>query len=196
MNRQKTAYLQGQDSKFETKTDFTSMHETLDYLTSVISSMTNGLMTVSTDYKITSFNPAISHLLDLGDLDLKGKNIRNIMPDEIAKLLDKLKKFPNRIFSSELRMVDNRIVKISVNAIQNKKHKGSIVMVRDITEEKQVDRMKTDFISVVSHELRTPLTSVLGFAKMIKKKFNKVLSPLLIKEQDRKVQKNHKTDKR
>jgi len=36
---------------------------------------------------------------------------------------------------------------------------------------KDVDKMKTDFLSTVSHELRTPLTSIIGFAEMVKRKF-------------------------
>lgn len=51
--------------------------------------------------------------------------------------------------------------------------------------------MKTDFISTVSHELRTPLTSVLGFAKIIKKKLDETIFPLLSTD-DKKVQRNIK----
>lgn len=39
--------------------------------------------------------------------------------------------------------------------------------------------MKSDFLSTVSHELRTPLTSVLGFAKIVKKKMEEVIIPNL-----------------
>ncbi len=39
---------------------------------------------------------------------------------------------------------------------------GSVVVFRDVTERQQVDRMKSEFVSVVSHELRTPLTSIRG----------------------------------
>ncbi len=39
---------------------------------------------------------------------------------------------------------------------------GSVVVFRDVTERRAVDRMKDEFISVVSHELRTPLTSIRG----------------------------------
>lgn len=47
---------------------------------------------------------------------------------------------------------------------------------------KELDQLKTDFLSTVSHELRTPLTSVLGFAKIIKKRLDKVLLPQLMEE--------------
>jgi PAS domain S-box-containing protein len=55
----------------------------------------------------------------------------------------------------------------------------SVWIYQDITKEKEVDMMKTDFISTVSHELRTPLTSILGFANIISRKFKDVIYPLL-----------------
>jgi signal transduction histidine kinase/CheY-like chemotaxis protein len=62
---------------------------------------------------------------------------------------------------------------------------------KDYHELKKLDEMKSSFLSTVSHELRTPLTSVLGFAKIIKNKFENVLFPL-IKTDDHKVQKTIK----
>ncbi len=44
---------------------------------------------------------------------------------------------------------------------------GRIVAFRDVTRERDVDRLKTEFITLVSHELRTPLTSVKGFSDLI-----------------------------
>ncbi len=44
---------------------------------------------------------------------------------------------------------------------------GRIVALRDITRERELDKMKTDFISVVSHELRTPLTSIKGYTDLL-----------------------------
>lgn len=47
----------------------------------------------------------------------------------------------------------------------------------------ELDKVKSDFISTVSHELRTPLTSVLGFAKIIKKKLDDTIFPLVSVEE-------------
>ncbi len=52
---------------------------------------------------------------------------------------------------------------------------------------KTLDKQKSDFLSMVSHELRTPLTSILGFAKIINKKFANIILPGL-SGQDQTVQ--------
>ena len=44
-------------------------------------------------------------------------------------------------------------------------------------ELKQIDQMKSDFITTISHELRTPMTSIVGFAKLVRKKLDDVIPP-------------------
>ena len=49
----------------------------------------------------------------------------------------------------------------------------------------ELDQLKSDFLSTVSHELRTPLTSVLGFARIIAKRYEESLLPHLDQSQAR-----------
>jgi len=42
-----------------------------------------------------------------------------------------------------------------------------LVIIRDITDRKKIERLKNEFVSMVSHELRTPLTSVKGSLGLI-----------------------------
>lgn len=63
---------------------------------------------------------------------------------------------------TDLRSKDGRKVPIEVRAaeIQWGAEKCRLVMVRDLTQAKQLERARNDFISMVSHELRSPLTVV------------------------------------
>ncbi|WP_018125887.1 sensor histidine kinase [Desulfovibrio oxyclinae] len=45
---------------------------------------------------------------------------------------------------------------------------------------RELDEMKSAFLSSVSHELRTPLTSILGFAKLLSRDFNKNFKPMAV----------------
>lgn len=45
---------------------------------------------------------------------------------------------------------------------------GSVAVFRDVTRQRELDRMKDDFVSTVTHELRTPLTSICGAAAMLR----------------------------
>lgn len=58
---------------------------------------------------------------------------------------------------------------------------GRIWTLRDVTEQRELDRLKDDFVATVSHELRTPLTSMMGFLQMIRDGEAGELTP----EQDR-----------
>lgn len=46
---------------------------------------------------------------------------------------------------------------------------GAVILLRDITREREIDRMKSEFIMIAAHELRTPLTSVLGYADLLQR---------------------------
>lgn len=60
-------------------------------------------------------------------------------------------------------------------------------LVQKIDEVRKIDRMKSDFLSIVSHELRTPLTSIIGFSKMILRRFKKDIIPSILGENQKAI---------
>ena len=44
---------------------------------------------------------------------------------------------------------------------------GTVSILRDITHEVEVDRLKSEFVATVSHELRTPMTAIKGYIEML-----------------------------
>ncbi len=91
-----------------------------------------------------------------------------------------------RLLEKENRRLKKRLERSERNRVlleeSNERHKAmlrTINMELKATNEKlkQVDEMKTNFLSMVSHELRTPLTSILGFTQIIRKRFEQVILP-------------------
>lgn len=165
----------------------------------IIDNMVDGLVVVDGEDRITQFNPAIAGMIGVSSKAVSAaKNYTDVFKAEaIATLVASTRENPKQVFSEEFSLPDRRTGKAvatsiyrdidtSENAEPSTSYLGTVILIRDITAEKEVDRMKTDFISTVSHELRTPLTSVLGFAKLIQKKLEESILPL-IQTEDKKV---------
>lgn len=59
---------------------------------------------------------------------------------------------------------------VGANLVEKPAIGGILVNLRDVTERKQVEQLKSDFLSSVSHELRTPLTVIIGYAALLEKR--------------------------
>jgi PAS domain S-box-containing protein len=95
---------------------------------------------------------------------------RLINPEAFAAATDALAADPERV------AVDNFELRESGRAFQRytapvRDHEGEligrIVVLRDVTDQRQAERLKSELVATVSHELRTPLASVLGFSELL-----------------------------
>ena len=126
----------------------------------IIVSMADALITTDTDLRITAFNPSAEILTGWRIADALGRPCTDVIGACAGRTAGLLK--------TTLRRRDGRDVAVAVtrSTIHDRDgHAAGIVHVlRDISAEAEVDRLKDEFLSTVSHELRTPLGFIMGYA--------------------------------
>jgi PAS domain S-box-containing protein len=62
-----------------------------------------------------------------------------------------------------------RVFQAHASKVKGKKKEfiGIVTVIRDVTREREADRLKTDLVSMVAHELKSPLTSIFGFSELL-----------------------------
>jgi PAS domain S-box-containing protein len=146
----------------------------------LFTSMGDGAITTDEFGRITRVNPAAESMLGYSEADLKGV----WFPSSIIALnldgsrMNVLERPLTQAFMTG-RAVNRKIfyitgsgqqlpVSINVSPILIKgKPVGAIELFRDISSELEIDRMKSEFISLASHQLRTPLSAIQTYAHML-----------------------------
>ncbi|HEX8243649.1 MAG TPA: CHASE3 domain-containing protein, partial [Longimicrobium sp.] len=117
----------------------------------------------------TFANPAAAAMLGYAADDLPGRPYEaTLMPvdsgeDPVRAAL--VTGEPRTVKDATFRRADGRRFPVEFTCtpiLEEDRIAGVVVTFRDVTERREVDRMKDEFISVVSHELRTPLTAIRG----------------------------------
>jgi signal transduction histidine kinase/CheY-like chemotaxis protein len=149
-------------------------------LAAVLDNLGEGLLVIDPDGHVERVNRRLEEMLARPSGTLLHQPATEVLPE-----LDGIGS--STAATREIPLADGRIGRAVASGIVDHASgtcRGTVILVRDITVEREVDRMKTDFISTVSHELRTPLTSILGFTKIIAKRLDERVYPA-VAEPDR-----------
>jgi len=158
-------------------TDRKLVQERSALLASIVESTGDAVIGKTLDFKILSWNKAAERMFGYSVGEVRGKSVSILMTPE--KVDSEMHELMSRVHRGEridryeterIRKDGSRFdVSVTISPITdaNAKIVGVSSIARDISREKEIERMKNDFVSSVSHELRTPLTSIQGYVSMI-----------------------------
>lgn len=135
----------------------------------VFTYFSDGLIVFDEDNKIILFNPQAETLFHVKSEKVVNKTLLKLseLPN-LTPLVNLLGKDIRGIFRKELKINDNSILEIStLPMISGTEKFGTLVVLHDITREKTIERIKTEFVSVAAHQLRTPLSAIKWTLKML-----------------------------
>lgn len=149
-------------------------------LQTVLHSMTDGVVVTDAGGQIQLLNPASETLLpELGRAAI-GQNLARVMEDFPLAALPLSRQTQNTesviLYRGDLdapRSIEARTAPL----IQpDGAFAGLIAVFADVTQRKNIEQAKSDFVSFVAHEMRSPLTSISGFSAMLQKSENAAIT--------------------
>jgi PAS domain S-box-containing protein len=145
-------------------------------LEGVVDGMGDALVAVDPKGNITDFNQSAEEMTGVTAAQALGQPVDEIVRlvnEDGASLGPRLKTpSPSRwgMLATSLDVSGGEIpVAISAGGLRGPGNElvGQVLVLRDLRREREVERMKTEFLSRVGHELRTPLTGIMGYAEFL-----------------------------
>ncbi|MEM7531097.1 MAG: PAS domain S-box protein [Chloroflexota bacterium] len=149
------------------QTDITERKEAQDTLKAVLDTVGEGIVTMDQGGHIIMVNQEVLRIWGYEHYELLDEPLNKLLSDQhkeenLFRRLGKRfectgrdkqgRRFPLEIYISETNLGEQLLYTAAV---------------RDITERKELERMRDEFVSTVSHELRTPLASIMGWTETI-----------------------------
>jgi len=135
----------------------------------IIQNFADGLIVFDREDKISLVNPQAEVFFDVKAKDLIGKSVPELANfPNLQKLISLFDTKIKAIYRKELKVKENLILEVSTVPIMSGEEKvGTLVILHDVTREKEIERMKTEFVSISAHQLRTPLSAIKWTLRMI-----------------------------
>ncbi len=135
-------------------------------LAAILASTPDPVLVTDQRDRLLLANPAAWQVLELGMDTDEGQPIESIISQK--DLVNLLRSSAVEKQSVEVTLVDDRVYLATASSVLAEGQRvGRICVLRDITHFKELDALKSEFVSTVSHDLRSPLTLMRGYATML-----------------------------
>jgi two-component system sensor histidine kinase ResE len=137
-----------------------------EQLSSILTSMTDAVITFNRDKTILLSNPPADRLLQQWFIR-NGSKKDKFIPKEIYAMLEHVLEFEDKL--DEDLEIDGSYYRITISPLKSSGQviRGAIAVIRDMTEQRKLEKLRSDFIANVSHELRTPIAMLQGYSEAI-----------------------------
>ena len=145
----------------------------------LLGNLGEGVIAVDGSGRIFLFNKAATLLTGFPSQEAIGRNYKEVLVFEFEKEKQPVPDFIAAVFQKtsltelpHIQIVTKYAQRIPVThsttlITDNERNYGVIIVLRNITRERQLDKLKDEFVSIASHELRTPMTAIKGLISMI-----------------------------
>jgi PAS domain S-box-containing protein len=155
-----------------------------DRLTRIVDGAHDGILLLDRSGTVQVWNPAMEALTGLPEGRVVGRPIERVLTDTVREgdepvqgrwLVEQAHAGTTRHErDASLRHVDGSLREVrethSLVFDERGRCTGDVVVVRDVSRQRELERLRGDFVARVSHELRTPLTPIRGFASILLKR--------------------------
>lgn len=156
-----------------------------DKTKAIVESIADGVMVFDANYKVIMVNPTAERMLDLPVPIVLGRDMRDLIEETdeafgreatltVLTVLSALISSRERLEAGEPLtqtrfQIGERTIAASFTsvALTDEGPFNVVAVFRDITKEAEIDRMKSEFLSMAAHELRAPMTSIKGYSDML-----------------------------
>jgi len=132
-------------------------------LETILAEIENGVIVVDNEQRLLLINQTALDGLGV-EGECLGLPAAEVFKD--PKLLSLLYAAEDQTKKEELELSDGRVFSAQRTPIEGL---GQAIVTQDITHLKELDRIKSDFVTTVSHDLRSPLTAILGYTELVER---------------------------
>ncbi len=164
---QMMAAIGPQVSQFIQKKNIESeLRQSEAHKSAILNSASDSIITITSKGSIVSFNLQTEKIFGYTKDEMTEKNINALIPGITDRMHEIVNKLPVEFLAIN-KKGENFPAELTMSGMERHGKNIYVIIVRDVTERKKVEKLKNEFVSVVSHELRTPLTSIRGSLGLI-----------------------------
>lgn len=182
--------IKGRDELAQIDNLYHRMHESLTVLRkhekAMLANAAEAIVSIDQSLRFTNVNPATERIWGYSEEELLAKRVIEVIAgDEKQKVGDILSKAVGgdaevRI-ETKAKRKDGELVDTSWSVSWSKEENSLYCVVQDISQRKELDRIKQEFFAMVNHDLRTPLTSIQMVLDWVEDEITDETSPPLVK---------------